>query len=96
MRDLNEILEQYGRFSTILIARNSPASIVDIVQILTDAGINVIGPVDRAAHALAMVAQTPVDLALVTPELAGHRDGPALARELADTWGVRALVVSET
>lgn len=93
MRDLNEILEQYGRFSTVLIARNPPAAIDGIVEILIDAGINVIGPVDRAAHALAIVAQTRVDLALVTPELAGERDGAELARRLNDTWGVRAVVL---
>lgn len=40
-----------------------------------------------------MVAQTPVDLAVVTPDLAGRRDGQELARELADTWGVQAVIV---
>lgn len=93
MRDLNDILEQYGRFSTVLIARNPPVDVGDIVEILIDAGINVVGPVDRAAHALTMAAQTHVDLALVTPDLAGERDGAELARRLADTWGVRAVVV---
>lgn len=95
MRDLNEILEQYDRFSTVLIARKPPADIGGILEVLFDAGINVIGPVERAAHALAIAAQTHVDLALVTPELAGRRDGAELARRLADTWGVRTVVVPE-
>ncbi|WP_309091861.1 hypothetical protein [Phenylobacterium sp.] len=94
MRDIVEIIEQYGRFSTILVAQNTPAITADLVKILVEAGINVIGPVDRAAHALAMAAQTPVDLALVTPKLAGCRDGEELARVLADTWGVRSVIVS--
>ena len=96
MRDVNEILEQCDRFSTVLIARNPPVEVDGIVELLINAGINVVGPADRAAHALAIAAQTPVDLALVTPELAGERDGAELARRLDDTWGVRTIVVPAT
>ncbi len=93
MRDLNEVLEQYGRFSTVLVARKSPDDSPGLVEILVGAGLNVIGPVDRAAHALALTAQSSVDLAIVTPELAGRRNGRELAQVLEETWGVPAYVL---
>ncbi|WP_041373408.1 hypothetical protein [Phenylobacterium zucineum] len=94
MRDLNELLEQCDQFSTVLIARKSPESTDSLVQLLVDAGVNVLGPVDTAARALAIVAQTPADFAVVTPELAGKRNGAELARRLEDTWGVPSVVVA--
>ncbi|MDZ4376444.1 MAG: hypothetical protein U1C74_34090 [Phenylobacterium sp.] len=54
-----------------------------------------IGPVDRAGMALALAAQTPVDLALVDRRLAGHRDGPAFAEALMTTWGARSILIDD-
>lgn len=93
MRDLNDILEQFDRFSTVLIASKNPRDSSGIIELLVDAGINVIGPVDRAKHALTLAAHSRIDLALVTDDLAGERNGEELARTLAETWGVRSVVV---
>ncbi|MCR5875595.1 hypothetical protein LRS10_16280 [Phenylobacterium sp. J426] len=91
MRDLKDIIEQFDRFSTVLIASKTPENSEGVVEILLEAGINVVGPVSRAKHALTLAAHSPIDLALVTDELAGERNGAELARSLADTWGVRTI-----
>ena len=64
-----------------------------IVELLSEAGVNVLGPVDNASRALAIAAQTPADYAFIHPKLAGKRDGFELARRLTDTWGVRAVML---
>jgi uncharacterized protein YbjT (DUF2867 family) len=95
MRDLNEILEQCRRFSTVLVARKSPDDSPDLVEILVGAGVNVLGPVDRAEHALALTAQSSVDFAILTPELAGPQSGRELAQALEETWGVPSYVLPQ-
>lgn len=90
------LLEQFDQFATVMVVRKSPSVPDRIVEVLTDAGVNVLGPVDTASRALAIVAQTPMDLALVEPELAGRRDGFELARNLEETWGVRAVMLPPT
>jgi DNA-binding response OmpR family regulator len=93
MNHLDEIIEKYGDIRTILVAGASTEYPEDLVLRLTDAGKTVIGPVETARMALALAAQTPADLAIVTPKLAGRRDGAELARRLEETWGVPTVVL---
>lgn len=88
-----DLIEQCDRFTTVLVVRKSPEIPDPLVEILTDAGLNVLGPVDTARAALAITAQAGADLALVAPELAGRRNGEELARCLEDTWGVPAVLL---
>lgn len=78
---------------TVFVARRSPECPDAVVELLSDAGVNVLGPVTTAKEALLLAAQSPIDLALVEPELAGVRDGRELARRLEDTWGIRAILM---
>jgi hypothetical protein len=93
MRDINDLIEQCRRVSTVLIVKKATTSPDPLVEILVESGVNVLGPVDTAAKALTIIAQTPADLAVVEPELAGRRHGPELARALREVWGVPAVVV---
>jgi DNA-binding NarL/FixJ family response regulator len=93
MNHLDELIEQHGDIRTILVAGAPTEYPENLVQHLTDAGMTVIGPVDTARLALALAAQSAADLALVTPKLAGQRDGAELARRLKDTWGVPTVVL---
>ncbi len=86
--------EQCDRFATVMVVRRSDDVPDPLVERLTDAGLNVLGPVDTAARALTLVAQTHADLAFVAPELAGRRDGFELARTLEDTWGVPVVMLA--
>ncbi|WP_374576225.1 hypothetical protein [Phenylobacterium sp.] len=78
---------------TVVVACAAPESSEKIVGILSDFGFSVVGPVDSARMALALAAQTPLTLAVVGSKLTGRRDGPALARELMNTWGVPSVLV---
>jgi hypothetical protein len=80
---------------TVVVACAAPGSSEKIVGILSDFGFSVVGPVDSARMALALAAQTPLTLAVVGSQLSGRRDGPTLARELLDTWGVRSVLLDE-
>jgi hypothetical protein len=93
MTPLDKLVEQYGDIRTVLVAGAAAARPEHLVERLTDAGVTVIGPVDTAKLALALVAQTPADLAIVTADLAGRRDGQALAAALQDIWGVPTVVL---
>lgn len=85
--------ERFDPFTTVLLVRKRPRYPDEIVVLLQKVGVNILGPVTRAADALAIVAQHHADLALIEPELAGRRDGVELARALEDTWGVRSLML---
>ena len=95
MNHLDELIEQYGDARTVLIAAAHSEYPQDLVARLTDAGKTVLGPVDTASLALALAAQSPADLAIVTTRLSGRRDGEELARRLGDTWGVPAVVLPQ-
>ncbi|RAK56569.1 response regulator [Phenylobacterium deserti] len=94
MRDLQNLLNELDQFSTVMIAGSSTSKTDQLLDRLNASGINVIGPVDTASKALALIAQSHVDLAVIDPELAGARNGAELARSLRETWGVRAHVVT--
>ncbi len=64
-----------------------------LVENIVANGLNVVGPLDTAQKALAHIARTPADLALISPELADGHDGRELARRLEETWGVRAVML---
>jgi DNA-binding response OmpR family regulator len=89
-----ELIDPCDPFTTVIVVKRSSEIPDPLVETLTDAGLNVVGPVDTAAQALAMIAQTRADVALVAAELAGRRDGFELARCLKDTWGVPAVMLS--
>lgn len=93
MTDIRELIEQYDSFSTVMIVHPEPDVTDGLVEILTEAGINVLGPVGTASVALAIAAQARADLALVSPKLAGRRNGAELAQRLEDIWGVRAVLL---
>ncbi|MCR5880515.1 hypothetical protein [Phenylobacterium sp. J367] len=93
MWDDIQIEKQFDQFTTVLVVRTFSENPDSLVADLTDAGVNVLGPVDTAAKALTLVAQTPVDLALVSAKLAGRRSGAELARCLEDTWGVPPVLL---
>lgn len=89
----NDLIGQCEQFSTVMVVGRLKDLPDRIVELLADAGLNVLGPVDSAARALAIVAQTAADIALIHPELSGQRDGFELARDLEHTWGVPSVII---
>lgn len=80
---------------TVIVVTTSSEAAQRTVERLTDSGFSVVGPVERANMALALVAQTPVDLAVADVRLGGRRDGPAFARDLMSAWGAPTILVGE-
>ena len=93
MKAIQDLIEQYGRFATVMLVGRNGDIPHETVALLTDSGINVLGPVDTASKALTIVGQTRTDLALVAPQLAGDRTGNDLARHLSETWGVPSVML---
>ncbi|MDD3445135.1 MAG: response regulator [Zavarzinia sp.] len=62
--------------------------------VLTDAGFEVIGPVDDAVSALRLAAEERPDLALMDIRLKGEPDGVWATRHLVEDLGVPVVVVS--
>jgi hypothetical protein len=93
MRDIHDIIENYGRFSTVMIVGRGADIPKKSITILTDSGINILGPVDTASEALTIVSQTGADVALVSHDMAERREGADLIRVLADTWGVPSVTL---
>jgi hypothetical protein len=79
----------------ILLVHRDAAFLEAMTPRLSDLGRHVLPPARTAAMALALVAQTPVTLAIIGETLAGRRDGHALARTLRDLWGLPSIVVAE-
>lgn len=67
-----------------------------LLNLISDSDLNVVGTATRAATALALAAQMPADLAIVHHRLAGRRDGAELARRLEETWGVPSLLIESS
>ena len=78
---------------TVIVACGDEAVSARMVQRLSEAGFGVIGPASSARMALALAAQTPASMAIVTPELSDGRPGRDLARDLMTNWGVRSMVL---
>lgn len=93
MIELENILEQRDSLSTVMIVCKSSEISDGLLSRLAEAGLNVIGPVDRAALALIVAGQTPADLAIIESELAGKRNGAELARCLEETWGIPSVML---
>ncbi|WP_334164119.1 hypothetical protein [Phenylobacterium sp.] len=72
----------------VLVAHADRQFLDDIVPTLSDLGYDVVGPARSAREALAYVAQTGVELALIGERLAGERDGRTLGQALRANWGV--------
>lgn len=62
--------------------------------VLTDAGFEVIGPLDDASEALAVAAAERPDLALMDIRLNGELDGVTATRHMVQELGVPVVVVS--
>ncbi|MFA5121666.1 response regulator [Zavarzinia sp.] len=62
--------------------------------VLTDAGFEVIGPVDDARAAIRVAREERPDLALMDIRLKGDLDGVSATRTLVQTLGVPVVVVS--
>lgn len=77
---------------TVIVASRRQA----LVEVLSDAGYSVVGPVTSASMALILAAQAPAGLALVDEELTGKRSGQELAAVLFETWGVRSVLLGST
>lgn len=80
---------------TVIVVTTSGESAQRTVERLTDSGFSVVGPVERANMALALAAQTPVDLAIADTRLGGRRDGATFARDLMSAWGAPTILVGE-
>lgn len=65
----------------------------ELLELISNTNLNVVGAATRAATALVLAAQTPADLAIVHHRLAGRRDGAELARQLEANWGVTTLLI---
>lgn len=78
---------------TVIVACGDEAVSARMVQRLSEAGFGVIGPASSARMALALAAQTPASMAVVTADLSDGRPGRDLARDLMSNWGVRSMVL---
>jgi DNA-binding NarL/FixJ family response regulator len=77
--------------STVIVASQRR----ELVAALSEAGINVLGPVTTASLALILASHGPADLALIDDQLAGRRTGAELADALYETWGVRSVMLDD-
>lgn len=78
---------------TVIVVCGDNAVSATMVQRLSEAGFGVIGPASSARMALALAAQSPISMALVTADLSDGRPGRDLAHDLMSNWGVRSMVL---
>ena len=67
---------------------------VQLEQMLTAAGFEVVGTAADAASAVALAGRERPDLVLMDIRLSGPVDGIEAAREILDRFGIRSLFVS--
>ena len=81
----------------VLVAHGDAKTLGRLLEDLAqrDEELEVVGPADRAATALALAAIQPVDEALVGPRLAGRRSGADLATALERDWGIPSTMLEE-
>lgn len=77
----------------ILVAHTDAEYLSKLMNHLQDNGFEVVGPAKTARMALGLAAHGPVARAIVGRELAGQRNGAALAEALATNWGVSSIVI---
>ena len=77
----------------VLVAHGDDDYLAQLVEHLMINEIEVVGPANSAAMALALAAVHPVERAFVGRNLAGRRNGEELARVLRRDWGVRTTLI---
>jgi hypothetical protein len=77
----------------VLVAHGDMDYLGTLMAELTERGMEVVGPADRARMALSLAAIQPVDCAIVGRRLAGTRDGADLALCLHRDWGIPATLI---
>jgi DNA-binding NarL/FixJ family response regulator len=87
-------INELERFSNVVVAAMSSPHRDGLVEQLHERGVNILGPVDTAAQALALIAHHPAEFAIIDKVLAGRRGGNELADALKSQWGVPSVLVS--
>lgn len=93
MLELIERAEIRFPCSNVIVVSACEQTSGELLELISDTDLNVVGTATRAATALALAAQIPADLAIVHHHLAGQRDGAQLARRLEEIWGVPSLLI---
>ena len=77
----------------ILVAHADADYVSELAEHMAAQQIEVVGPADCAAMALALAAIQPIDRAVVGRRLSGRRTGDQLARLLERDWGVQTTLI---
>ena len=93
MLELIERAEIRYPCSNVILVSGCERTSDQLLNLIYERNLNVVGTATRAATALALAAQVPADLAIVHDRLAGRRDGAELARLLKEIWGVPSLLI---
>lgn len=83
-----------GEPLTLLVVEDDADAAVDLTELLTEAGHNVIGPFHDAASAEAAAALHAIDAALLDINLSGETTGVELAQQLTGRWKLRVIFIS--
>ena len=78
----------------VLVVEDETLVAEDTAELLKEAGHLVSGPAATAEEAVRMAEGAGVDLALIDINLCGREDGPQLARDLWERFGVPCLFVT--
>ena len=78
----------------VLVVEDEFLIATDTAETLIEAGHEVAGPACTVDEAVRLVEASTPDLALIDVNLHGRRDGPALARELQERYGIPCLFVT--
>jgi DNA-binding NarL/FixJ family response regulator len=82
--------------SNVILVSSCERTSDQLLDLISDRDLNVVGTSTRAATALALAAQVSADLAIVHHRLAGRRDSAELARRLEEIWGVPSLLIEKS
>ncbi len=89
MKAFLETIERDFENANVLIVGASETMSSPLATSLRERGVQLIGVAASAAHALTMVAQIPIDAAVIV----GDAEHEGLVERLKKTWGVPSLVV---
>jgi DNA-binding response OmpR family regulator len=78
----------------VLVVEDEALIAEDVAAVLKEAGHVVSGPATTAAEAVELAESAGADLALVDINLSGCEDGPRLARDLWERFGMPCLFVT--